>query len=300
MQENNTRLGIFYMLSSVFFFSIMDVCVKISSTNFPIGEIVFFRMVFGLIPIAFIVPKDRWPRLFHTKKLKLHFFRGLVGMLALFSIFTALKFLELATVTAIALSSPIFVTLMGIFILGEKVRYKRWAAIICGFFGVLIIVNPTNEFNFYLLLPIAFCFFFSFVAISVRNLSLGGEPVYIISLYFSLFGILASLITIFFSKWVLPTNWVDFGIIIFLGIAGGLGNTFLTSAYQSSEVGSVTIAKYTSLLFAILWGYLFFGEIITLNVIIGAIIIIGSTLFILGREKTLKKEIRPEKYSIQR
>jgi drug/metabolite transporter (DMT)-like permease len=299
MQTNNARWGFFDMLISCFFFSCLDVCVKITSEDYPIGEIVFFRMVFGLIPIAFYVPKDRWPKLFHTTKLKLHFIRGLLGMLALVSIFTALKFLELATVTTIALSSPIFATLMSIFILGEKVRLRRWAAILTGLIGVVIIVNPEQEFNLYLLLPIAFCFFFSMVAISVRALS-QSEPVYIISLYFSLFGIIASLLTIFFSEWHLPNNWADFLILVFLGLAGGFGNTFLTSAYSKAEVSTVTPVKYTALLFAIMWGYFLFSEVPTMNVIFGAIVIITSTLFILGREKSLKKEIQQEKYSIQR
>ena len=97
-----------------------------------------------------------------TKKPGLHFVRAFAGTTALFCVYTSLHYLPLATTVSLTFASPIFSTLLSIFILGEIVGSRRWTAIAIGFMGVLVIVNPTSsEFNYYMIYPILFCIFFS-------------------------------------------------------------------------------------------------------------------------------------------
>ena len=228
------------------------------------------------------------------------FIRAFTGTAALFCVYASLHFLPLATTVSLTFASPIFSTLLSIFILGELVRVKRWIAIIIGFTGVLIIINPTSsEFSIYMFLPILFCVFFAMVSISIRLLS-ETEPSYLIAWYFTLFGFIASLFTIPFGGWKMPVSWFDLGILTAVGIFGGIGNLALTSAFKHAEVSLVTPLKYLSLIYGIIFGYMIWNEIPAWNNYVGAGFIILSAIFILRRETVLKKEIQPEKFSIQR
>jgi drug/metabolite transporter (DMT)-like permease len=301
MNNNNIKIGAFFMFISVSGFALMDICVKWLGEDYSVGYVVFWRMLGGLIPLVFTIPKDRWSSLFKTSKPGLHFVRALTGTVALFCVYTSLHYLPLATTVSLTFASPIFTTLLSIFILGEVVRSRRWTAIIIGFIGVLIIVNPTStEFNLYMIFPILFCIFFSIVAISIRKLT-ESEPTYQIAMYFSLFALIASLFTIPFGGWVLwPLSLFDLGILILVGVSGGIGNLALTQSYKNAEVSIVTPLKYLSLIYAVIFGYLIWNEIPAWNTYIGALFIIISSLTILRREKILKKEIEPEKYVIRR
>ena len=212
MNRNNIKLGAFYMLISVTGFSIMDIAVKWTTAEYSIGMVIAARMIGGLIPLFFVVPKDRWGNFFYTSKPGLMFIRAFTGTAALFCVYASLHFLPLATTVSLTFASPIFSTLLSIFILGELVRVKRWIAIIIGFTGVLIIINPTSsEFSIYMFLPILFCVFFAMVSISIRLLS-ETEPSYLIAWYFTLFGFIASLFTIPFGGWKMPVSWLDLGL----------------------------------------------------------------------------------------
>ena len=139
-----------------------------------------------------------------------------------------------------------------------------------------------------MIFPILFCIFFSIVAISIRKLT-ESEPTFTIALYFSLFAMIASLFTIPFGGWVLwPSSLFDLGVLILVGLSGGIGNIFLTMSYRNAEVSIVTPLKYLALVFAIIFGYLFWGEIPTFKTLIGATLVIISSIIIFRREIYLK------------
>jgi drug/metabolite transporter (DMT)-like permease len=255
MNKNNIQAAAFFMLISVTGFSIMDLSVKWTTASYPIGEVIFFRMIFGIIPLIFVVPKERWKNLFETKKPGLHFIRCLTGTCALFAVYASLHYLPLAQTVSLTFASPIFSTILSIIILHEVVRMRRWLAIILGFIGVCVLVNPfSTDFTVYMFLPLTFCFFFAMVSISIRKLS-ETEPTYLVALYFTIFGIIASL---------------------------------------------VTPLKYLSLIYAIIFGYLIWGEVPTWNTYLGAALIVISSLIIIRRETVLKKSIRPETLAVNR
>ena len=276
------------MFLSIIGFSLMDVIVK-WSVDYPIGQILFFRGFFGIIFYFFIIPRDRLHNFYQTKRSGLHSLRCLAGLIAIVAIFIALRKLPLATVVSISFAAPIFTTIFSIFLLSEKVGIYRWLAVLVGFIGILIITEPgISELNIYYIFPIIFCLGLSYVAITLRQLS-STEPVWLISLFFSIAITLLSFLTIPFG-WVMP-SFNHFIILSLIGVFGGVSNLWLSQSYKYSEVSLVTPLKYLTLVFAIIFGYFIWGEIPTIKTLIGAFLVIISTLIIFRREIYKKKEI---------
>ena len=276
------------MFLSICAFSIMDLIVKWSE-DYPVGQVLFFRGFFGIIPILFLIPRERYFDFYKTDRVFLHFKRCASGLIAIVAIFIALRNLPLATVVSITFAAPIFTTVMSIFFLSEKVGLYRWLAVLVGFIGILIISEPGfNSFNFYYIYPIIFCLGLSYVAIAIRQLS-STEPVWLIGLYFSFSIMILSFFTLSHG-WVMP-NLKDLFLLSMVGILGGLANLWLTQSYKFSEVSLVTPLKYLALIFAIFFGYIFWNEIPTVKTLVGAMLVIISSVIIFRREIYHKKQV---------
>ena len=283
------QIGVLYMIGSVICFSIMDICVKWLD-YYPVGQVLFFRFFIGFIPIFFIIPRDKIFNFYKTSRPGLHAFRAICGALAIIALFYGLRELPLADVISLTFGGPIFVTVASIFFLSEKVGIKRWSAVIIGFIGMLLIIQPAFvELNYYYISPIIFCIFFACVAISVRSLS-KTEPNYTIAFYFTFLCTVLGLCSLFFVEWVLP-SLIDALILIIMGICGSVANLLLTQSYRLAETSLVTPIKYLSLVFAILFGFFIWNEIPKILTLIGAVLVILSSLIIFVREKHLKKQI---------
>ena len=283
-------LGLFYMLISVTFFSLMDVLVKVTG-EYALGQILFFRSLFGLIPIFFLIPKDRLKNFYKTQKIGLHFYRSFFGAIAMASIFIALRNLELAETVAMTFAGPIFVTLFSIFFLSEKVGLTRWSAVVIGFVGVIFISRPGFETaNIFYVFPIIFCLGFAAVCILIRKLTLYGESVWLIAFYFTLVSGLVGLATFPFGGWLIPTK-IDFILLALIGIFGSVANLLLTQSYKLAEVSLTTPLKYLALIYAIAFGFFIFQEIPSFYTILGAGLIVVSSLIIFTRERQLKKAV---------
>ena len=276
------------MFLSICAFSIMDLIVKWSE-DYPVGQVLFFRGFFGIIPILFLIPRERYFDFYKTDRAFLHFKRCASGLIAIVAIFIALRNLPLATVVSITFAAPIFTTVMSIFFLSEKVGLYRWLAVLVGFIGILIISEPgLNSFNFYYIYPIIFCLGLSYVAIAIRQLS-STEPVWLIGLYFSFSIMILSFFTLY-QGWIMP-NLKDLFLLSMVGILGGLANLWLTQSYKFSEVSLVTPLKYLALIFAIFFGYIFWDEIPTTKTLVGAMLVILSSVIIFRREIYHKKQV---------
>jgi drug/metabolite transporter (DMT)-like permease len=273
---------------SICAFSLMDVLVK-WSVDYPIGQVLFFRGFFGIIFYFFVIPRERLHNFYQTKRPGLHLLRCLSGLIALVAIFIALRELPLATVVSISFAAPIFTTIFSIFFLREKVGIFRWLAVLIGFIGILVITEPgISELNIYYLFPIIFCLGLSYVAITIRQLSTS-EPVWLISFYFSLSITLLSFLTIP-QGWVMP-SFNHLILLTLIGVFGGVANLWLSQSYKYSEVSLVTPLKYLALVFAIIFGYFIWNEIPTTKTLLGAFLVIISTLIIFRREIYKKKII---------
>ena len=267
---SKNQLGFFYMFISICAFSLMDLIVKWSDA-YPVGQVLFFRGFCGLIPILFLIPKDRYLDFYKTTRPFLHFKRCLAGLIALVSIFVALRNLPLATVVSISFAAPIFITIFSIFLLNEKVGLYRWLAVLVGFVGIIFITEPGfSSLNLYYIYPIIFCLGLSYVAIAIRKLS-SSEPAWLISFFFSFSIMLLSFLS-FYQGWILPTL-LDLFLLSMVGILGGLANLWLSQSYKYSEVSLVSPLKYLGLVFAIIFGYFIWNEIPTSKTLLGALLL---------------------------
>ncbi|MDA8937258.1 DMT family transporter [Candidatus Pelagibacter sp.] len=284
----NNQLGFLYMFLSVCTFSVMDLLVK-WSVDYPTGQVMFFRGLFGILPTYFLIPKDRLKTFYKTQRPWEHFFRCIMGLMALIAIIIGLRELPLAVVVSLSYAAPLFITILSIFLLSEKVGMFRWIAVWIGFIGVIFISEPGfKNLNYLYLLPLVFCTGMAFVTITIRKLSTT-EPIWLISIFFSMIILIASLTTIPFG-WSMPTP-KDFILLALIGITGGSANLFLTQSYKLSEVSLVAPLRYLSLIFAIIFGYLIWNEIPSLKTLIGASLVVLASLIIFRREIYHKEKI---------
>jgi drug/metabolite transporter (DMT)-like permease len=276
------------MFLSICAFSFMDLIVKWSE-YYPLGQVLFFRGFFGVVLYFFIMPRNRIKNFYYTKRAGLHFLRCLFGLIALVAIFIALRNLPLATVVSISFAAPIFTTIFSIFFLSEKVGFYRWLAVLIGFLGIIVIAQPGfHSLNIYYIYPIIFCLGLSYVAIAIRQLSTT-EPVWLISLNFSLVITLISLFTIPFG-WKMPET-KDLILLCMIGLLGGIANLWLSQSFKLSEVSLVSPLKYLALVFGIIFGYLIWDEVPTIKTLLGALLVVTSSLIILRREIYHKEKI---------
>ena len=276
------------MFLSVCTFSVMDLLVKWSS-DYPTGEVLFFRGFFGLLPTYFLIPKNKLKTFYTTERSKEHLFRCLMGLMALIAIVVALRELPLAVVVSLSYAAPLFITVLSIFLLSEKVGVFRWLAVIIGFVGVIIIAEPGFKgMNYLYFLPLIFCIGMAFVTITIRKLSTT-EPIWLISIFFTITISIAGLFTIPLG-WKMP-NFQDFILLALIGITGGSANLFLTQSYKLSEVSLVAPLKYLALVFAIFFGYFIWNEIPTIKTLIGASLVVLASLIIFRREIYHKQKI---------
>ena len=285
---SKNQLGVLYGIASVACFAMMDASVKWLDM-LPVGQVLFARFFFGLIPILMLVPRSEYKTFYKTERPKLHAARAVSGCLAIVCLFIALREMPLADVVSLTFGGPIFVTLGSIFFLSEKVGIRRWSAVLIGFIGMMMIVKPAyDELNIYYIFPIIFCIFFAGVALSIRSLS-STEPNYRIALYFSLLSMLVGLATLPFG-WVMPSGF-EFFLLIFTGFIGSAANILLTISLRMAEASLVTPTKYLNLVFAIFLGYFIWGEIPKVITLLGAGLIIVSSMIIFLRESKLKKKV---------
>ena len=283
-----SQKAVLYMVGSVVCFSTMDLIVKYLN-NVPFGQVLFMRFFFGMIPILFLIPKNKIFTFYKTKRPILHMWRACCGTVAICALFVALRNLPLADVISLTFTGPLFVTIMSVIFLSEKVGIRRWFAVAIGFIGMLFLVQPAfEEMNFYYVFPVIFSLGFANVAISIRSLS-KTEPNYLIAFYFSILSLLVGLITIV-NGWIWPTLYEAF-LFALLGLAGGIANLLLTQSFRLAEASLVTPIKYLSLVVAIVAGYFIFTEIPKVMTLFGAGLIVVSSFIIFRREATLKKQV---------
>ena len=204
-----------------------------------------------------------------------------VGCVVLF--FFGIKFLLLSENQAIFHSAPIIATILAAPILGERIGFHRFFAIIIGFVGVLIILKPgTGLFKIYSLIPLASACFMAFAYLSTRYLMSTESSVAII-FYYSL-ALLFTSLCFFPADFIFP-NLIELLPLTSIGIIGTLGHFFLSQAAKNAEVIVITPFEYTSFIFVSLLAYIFFNEIPDISIYIGTIFIVISGIYIMYREQ---------------
>jgi drug/metabolite transporter (DMT)-like permease len=305
----NPTLGIGYKVAATFMLTVMLTLIKLVSTRFTIGEIVFCRSFFALIPLFVWVGATRqFGTVFKTHNYWGHIRRSAAGTAAIFLNFGALFFLPIADATAIGYSMPLLTLVLAVFILGEVVHLYRWLAIGVGFLGILVILHGyvgqgglTSGTVIGAILAIAGSFAGAMAVIQIRTLA-RFEPATTIVVYFSILTSLAGLVTVLGGlldpglAWSMPSA-SDAIMLVVIGIAGGIAQLFVTLSYRYTGASAAAPFEYTSMIWALAASWLVFGTWPSANVLVGSAIVIVAGLFVIYRERTIAapqatKEVR--------
>lgn len=286
----NVTRGIFLMLSAITVFTVMSAFIK-AADRVPAGEAMFFRSVMAMpIILAWLVTHGGIMQGIRTQSVRNHAVRGIVGSCAMGLGFAGLKYLPLPEVTAIRFVSPILMVVLAALILGEKFRFVRIAAVALGFVGVVIIVAPRlsvglgSDEALGVGLTLGSACLAALAQVFVKGMS-GKESTTAIVFWFSATATVLSLLTIPFG-WVWPTG-PELALLIGAGIVGGLGQILLTASYRFAEAGVLAPFTYVSMLWSVLIGYVWFDEIPTVAMLVGACFVIASGVIIVLRERAL-------------
>jgi drug/metabolite transporter (DMT)-like permease len=279
-------LGAVHMLIGLFLFSVMDALIKWKVGEYPVHQIVFFRASFGLVPCMVMVWQAGGIGTLRTSRPKEHLLRGLVGLGAMWLVFSAYGTMKLADVGAILFAAPLFLTALAGPVLQETVGARRWSAVLVGFIGILLIMRPgTTALQPAAVGALCAALLFAVAMLLMRRLGTT-ESAATITFYFSTFVVAASLIMIAMFGWTTPPPW-DFAVLAMIGLIGGTAQLFVTQSLRLGEAAVVSPLRYSSIVWVILFGYLFWGELPDAMVIAGLAIVISSGLYILHRETRL-------------
>jgi len=290
----NVFKAILLKVTSALLFAVMSVLVRYLGSRYPVGQIVFFRSAFAILPVVVIYAwRGELEAAVRTGRPFRHIGRGLTAVGAMFCNFSSLARLPVVDATAISFVSPLFTVAMAAIFLKERVRIYRWSAVIVGFSGVLVMLAPHLEVGrgaaeataaVGALLGLGGAFFSASSTIQTRALT-ASETTSSIVFYFSLICALIGLCTWPFG-WLTP-SWPELLALATIGVFGGLAHILLTESYRLAPASVVAPFDYTSMLWALLLGFAVFGEVPGPLVFLGAAIIAAAGLFVIWRERQL-------------
>jgi len=294
----NVPYAIAIKLASVLLLSLMSALIRAAGAKFPVGEIVFFRSAFAILPVVVIyAARGHLLAAISTARPFGHLGRGVMGIMSMFLNFAALARLPLMDATAISFAAPLITVVLAALLLSEHVRAYRWTAVSLGFLGVLVMLWPYLDIGglFYTgetrtvgaICAMIACFTNAGTVIQTRRLT-DSETTSAIVFYFSLICALAGLVTLPFG-WVMP-NWIELTGLVMIGVLGGLSHLMLTESYRYAPASVVAPFDYTAMIWAFLFGFALFGELPSVFVFVGAAIVVASGLFIIWRERRLGLE----------
>ncbi len=287
MLRGATTSGILFKVISVALFAIMEAVAKTLTPDYPVLQTVFFRFFFAFVPLLPFIIRDGGIMALKTRRLGAHFSRGLLGVAAMFLFFYSFSRLPLTVTSSIAFAAPLIMTALAGPFLGESVGARRWAAVMIGFVGVLIVMKPGPQlFDPAALAAIAGAACSAVTATLVRSLT-RTEHSSTIVFYFTLSGTMAGLVLLPFV-WVTPT-FVDFCLLVGVGILGGLAQMAMTTSLRRAPVAVTAPFEYTKLLWASGFDLVLWATLPGWNTILGGGLIMATGLYILRREVALGK-----------
>ena len=278
-------LSIILMIISGIFFVIMHSAVKYLSQEIHPFEIAFFRNVFVIIVLAPLIIISGYD-IFFTKQPKIQFYRFLLNSFALICFFYGLSVTELAEATALGFTVPIFATILSFLLLKEKLRLRRFSALIIGFIGTLLVLRPDISIEIGSLLIILSSVLWSICLIFIKQLTITDNAI-TISLYAGL-GLVPLTFFVAIPVWTTP-NITQITIMFFISFFGTVAQTLMNSALKRGEVAMLIPFDFLRLIWSGLLGYTLFVETPEWTLWFGGTLIIGSTSYIAWREMIVKK-----------
>jgi drug/metabolite transporter (DMT)-like permease len=294
-------LGIGLKTASALAFTLMYVLIKQMSADYLVGETMFFRCAFGLVPLAvWLIAMGAFPASLATRNIPGHIKRSVLGSLSQLCGFSALGYLTLSETIAIGYAMPLFGVILAALMLGETVRAYRWSAVAIGFVGVIIMLAPhlaegwaaSASGSTELIgatMALVGAAMGALASVQNRRLTLT-EPTGAIVFYFSVITAILSLASVPFG-WKMPTpyDWLMFAGI---GVLGGVGQILLTSSYRYAEISTVAPFEYTSMIWTLILGWMVFDELPDAVVATGALIVAAAGVFVIWRERRLGIETK--------
>ena len=280
--------GVFWALMICLVSSTNDVLMKFLGERLHVVQIVFFRFLFSALTVLPLMLRHE-KNLFKTDQPKTHALRAIVGALALGLCCLSVNIMPLAENTAVMFCEPLFFLPMAYFLLKEKVDKNRWIATIMGFIGLLVIIQPgMDSFRREAFVPMAAAMLFAYLCVMAKRM-ITTEHTLTLLFYFGLgTTIFAGLFLPFF--WIMPTLY-ELGFLVFLGVGANLIQVCLFRAYASTDASALAPFRYTEFFFAGTFGFLFFGQIPDLSIILGAGVI-GLSAFYISYMETKKENAK--------
>ena len=280
----NRLVGIGLISVTYLLFTLLDGSAKWLVQSVPVLVVVWLRfLTHTLIASALLFPM-RGLALVRTQHLRWHVARGLMFIAMTGMNFWALQFLQLTVTASIFFMVPIMVALMSAPLLGEKLDARRWAAILIGFAGVLVIVRPGSEaFHPAMLLSLANALLYAIFNMMTRKLAAYDPPETIQFLP----AVVASVVLAPFAlaAWQSPPGWFEWLVLCLMGVFGGTGHYLLAMAHRYAPASTLAPFLYQQILYMAIFGYLVFGSVPDAAVWIGAAIVIASGLYLFSRER---------------
>jgi drug/metabolite transporter (DMT)-like permease len=284
---DRTLAGIGLMLAAMFAFSINDVMGKWLVATYGVAQLLLIRSLAAAVMLAPAIRRTGWRNIVFQDRPWLHVARAICSTAEVAFFYWAVIYLPLADAVAFYLACPIFVTLFAIVFLKEQVGWRRWLAIVLGFIGVLIAVNPTgNGIGWPALIALSGTILFAGLNILTRKLA-GANEVALVTWQVAsalLFGLVVAPF-----RWVEPSLF-DFACLGLLGIVATLAHMGVNRSLAYAPAAVVVPYQYTLIVWAVILGFLFFGDVPKPHVLIGSAIIVAAGLYIFMREQARARE----------
>ncbi len=246
-----------FLTCSAFLFSLMGVCIRYASQTVDNPTIVFFRNFVGLfifLPLIFTKGID----FFKTEKIWMHSWRAVIGLIAMYGFFYAIAHLKLSNAMVFTYSSPIFIPLIAWLFLKEKITRAMLIAAAIGLAGVILVAKPdAGMFNQMSVIGLGASFLAAMAFVTVRALTRTESPEKIV-FYFCFIGTLISMIPMFWL-WR-PYSWTELGFLIGAGLLANISQIFMSNAYKLAPAGQIGPVNYIAIIFAGIWGFIFWQE----------------------------------------
>lgn len=296
--------GVCFLIAGVFVFSLQDVIIKWISGKYPVHEIVLIRSLFAIVPILFIAYLEGGLNLLRTNHYAGHIIRSIFLFGAYTCFYLSLATLPLAETVSLFFSAPIFITILSVAFLGEKVEFRSWIAVLAGFCGVIIMLMPGSKtLEPAAVLAILTAVLYAIASILTRKLgrtengvsmAFYGTVMYII--FSTVIGIALNSITVahnphssfafLFREWQLPARG-DLFVFFILGLIAAMGFYSLSQAYRLAQPSTIAPFEYIAVPLGVIWGYLFWKDMLEPRSVAGMLLIVGSGLYIFGSRKFL-------------
>ena len=284
--KDNPVLGMAAALGAFFMLAVMMVFARILSENHHVIEIAFYRNLIATLPFLFIifVLGHREILVIRSRPLAIGA-RAVLGCISLITTFAAFAALPMADTTAFLFTSSLFIPLLGILFLGEKVGPYRWSAVIVGFLGVLVMLRPTGEVHMLgVTLALSAALMHAILQIILRYLGKFERPE-TVTFYFVIIGTVVAALPLPFIA--TPPTFAEIPLLFGVGLTGALAQFLLSVAFSKAPAAVVTVFNYSGIIWATLFGWLIWAEWPVKAVWIGGSIVIASSLFVIWREKSI-------------